>query len=161
MYVCENINFWRQQGHIFDYMYIFGRSLLTPLGSYQIVPIIEASLVRRLVQSMTILQATPLNQWHLPSSLKLPRQQKGRLKRGLTEREISISSVLMLYIYCLHEDPYGTNSLALVILLRGVALTVLTYSGKFSHGANFCIFRMRTLHAKMKTTKIWTIENFA
>ena len=35
------------------------------------------------------------------------------------------------------------------------------YSGKFSHGANFRIFRMRALHAKIKTTKIWTIENFA
>ena len=31
----------------------------------------------------------------------------------------------------------------------------IPYSGKFSHGANFRIFRMRVLHAKIKTTKIW------
>ena len=34
------------------------------------------------------------------------------------------------------------------------------YSGKFSHGANFRIFRIRVLHAKIKTTKISTIEKF-
>ena len=30
----------------------------------------------------------------------------------------------------------------------------LPYSRKFSYGANFCIFRMRALYAKIKTTKI-------
>ena len=34
----------------------------------------------------------------------------------------------------------------------------IPYSGKFLHGANFRIFRMRILHAKIKTTKISTIE---
>ena len=34
----------------------------------------------------------------------------------------------------------------------------IPYSGKFSHGANFRIFHMRVLHAKIKTTRISMIE---
>ena len=37
----------------------------------------------------------------------------------------------------------------------------IVYSGKFSHGANFRIFRMHILHAKIKATKICTFEIFA
>ena len=32
------------------------------------------------------------------------------------------------------------------------------YSGKFSYGANFCIFRMKPRDTKIKTTKILTVE---
>ena len=35
------------------------------------------------------------------------------------------------------------------------------YSGKFLHGANFRIFCMRVLRAKIKNMKISTIEIFA
>ena len=37
----------------------------------------------------------------------------------------------------------------------------IPYSGKFTYGANFHIFRMCLLCAKIKTTKIWTFEVFA
>ena len=37
---------------------------------------------------------------------------------------------------------------------------VIPYSRKFLHGANFRIFRMHVLHAKIKITNISTIENF-
>ena len=45
--------------------------------------------------------------------------------------------------------------------IDGYTLGFIPYSGKFSHGDNYCIFRMRVLHAKIKTTKISTIKIFA
>ena len=67
-----------------------------PLGPYQIVPIIEVSLVRRLVQSVHCITS------HTPQSVALTcitettQKTKIRLEGGLTEREISISGVLIL-----------------------------------------------------------------
>ena len=42
-----------------------------------------------------------------------------------------------------------------------ILLPYILYSGKFSYGANFHIFRMCPLYAKIKTTKIWPSEIFA
>ena len=37
--------------------------------------------------------------------------------------------------------------------------STLPYSGKFSYGANFRIFRMNALHAKIKTCEILNITS--
>ena len=52
--------------------------------------------------------------------------------------------------------PYGDECSNDVTLLP--AESQIPYSGKFSYGANFRIFRMNPRHTKIKTAKILTVE---
>ena len=56
---------------------------------------------------------------------------------------------------------YQPNTVYKLVASIATCTSTIPYNGKFSHGANFCIFRIRVLHAKIKTTKISTIEIFA
>ena len=45
-----------------------------------------------------------------------------------------------------------------VIYVTCIYIEVIPYSGKFSYGANFRIFRMKPRDTKIKTAKILTID---
>ena len=44
------------------------------------------------------------------------------------------------------------------IVSKGLVIKTVPYSGKFSYGANFRIFRMKPRDTKIKTAKILTVE---
>ena len=46
------------------------------------------------------------------------------------------------------------------VFTQSWAASRLPYSGKFSNGANFRIFRMHTLNTKIKTAKNLNSQNF-